>query len=100
MHLHPNSHAGYYPGAERMALKILYNSGDGRLLGGQAGGADGVDKRLDVPATAMQAGMTVDDLANLELCYAPSVGSAKDPVNLAGMAAQNDLHGDVESVQW
>src|SRR5205814_583722 len=99
-HLHPNSHAGYYPGAQRMALKILYAPGSGRLLGAQAVGGEGVDKRIDVFATAMQAGMTVDDLANLELAYAPPFGSAKDPVNLAGMAAQNDLHAEIKTAQW
>ncbi len=100
VHLHPNSHAGYFPGAKPIALKILFSPGDGKLLGGQAVGSDGVDKRIDVLATALKAGMTVDDLADLELAYAPPYGSAKDPINLAGMAAQNLLVGDVEGIYW
>jgi rhodanese-related sulfurtransferase len=100
LHLHPGSHAGYYPGAKPVAIKILFAPDTGRLWGAQAVGADGVDKRMDVFATALKAGMTVDDLAELELSYAPPFGSAKDPVNLAGMAAQNVLSGDVELAQW
>jgi len=100
LHLHPNSHAGYYPGAEPIALKILFAPDTGRLLGAQAVGHDGVDKRIDVLATALKARMTVHDLADLELAYAPPYGSAKDPVNLAGMAAQNILAGDVVVAQW
>lgn len=100
LHLHPGSHAGYYPGAEPLAIKILFAPDTGHLLGAQIVGRDGVDKRLDVLAAALQAGMTVDDLAELELAYAPPFGSAKDPVNLAGMAAQNVRAGDVATVQW
>ena len=100
VHVHPGSHAGYYPGAEAIALKVLFAPGTGRLLGAQAVGRAGVDKRMDVLATALQAGMTVHDLAELELGYAPPFGSAKDAVNLAGMAAQNVLAGDVGQVQW
>ncbi|MFO1459744.1 MAG: FAD-dependent oxidoreductase [Verrucomicrobiota bacterium] len=100
LHLHPGSHAGYYPGAEPIALKILFAPDTGRLLGAQAVGRDGVDKRLDVLATALQAGMTVDGLAGLELAYAPPFGSAKDPVNLVGMAAQNVRNGEVLTAQW
>jgi NADPH-dependent 2,4-dienoyl-CoA reductase/sulfur reductase-like enzyme/rhodanese-related sulfurtransferase len=100
IHLHPNSHAGYYPGAEPIALKILFAPDTGKLLGAQAVGHEGVDKRIDVLATALKAGMTVNDLAELELAYAPPYGSAKDPVNLAGMAAQNVLAGDVAVAQW
>jgi NADPH-dependent 2,4-dienoyl-CoA reductase/sulfur reductase-like enzyme/rhodanese-related sulfurtransferase len=100
LHLHPASHAGYYPGAEPIALKVLFAPDTGKLLGAQAVGRDGVDKRLDVFATALKAGMTVHDLAELELAYAPPFGSAKDPVNLAGMAAQNVLAGDVALAQW
>ena len=100
LHLHPASHAGYYPGAEPIALKVLFDPSTGKLLGAQAVGRDGVDKRLDVLATALKAGMTMDDLAELELAYAPPFGSAKDPVNLAGMAAQNVLAGDVVLAQW
>ncbi len=100
LHLHPGSHAGYYPGAEPIAIKILFAPGTGKLLGAQAVGRDGVDKRIDVFATALKGGMTVHDLAELELAYAPPYGSAKDPVNLAGMAAQNALNGDVSLAQW
>ena len=94
VYLHPNDHAGYYPGAAAIHLKVLF-SPDGRLLGAQAVGREGVDKRIDVFATALRAGMTVDDLAELELAYAPPFGSAKDPVNMAGFMAQNLLRGDV-----
>ncbi len=100
VHVHPNSHAGYYPGAQPVALKLLFAPDSGRLLGAQAVGADGIDKRIDVLATALRAGMTVDDVADLELCYAPPFGSAKDAVNLAGMAAQNVLRGRVTPIQW
>lgn len=100
VHLHPDSHAGYYPGAEQMSLKLLFSPDDGKLLGAQAIGADGVDKRIDVLATALSAGMTVRDLVHLELAYAPPFGSAKDPVNLAGMVAENVLDGLVSVVQW
>lgn len=100
LHLHPGSHAGYYPGSEPIAMKILFAPDTGRLLGAQAVGRDGVDKRIDVLAAALQGGMTVHDLAELELAYAPPFGSAKDPVNLAGMAAQNVLAGDVRLAQW
>lgn len=100
LHLHPASHAGYYPGASPIALKVLFAPENGLLLGAQAVGCDGVEKRIDVLATALKAGMTVHDLAELELSYAPPFGSAKDPVNLAGMAAQNVLDGYVELAQW
>ena len=100
IHLHPNSHAGYYPGAKSLALKILFAPENGRLLGAQVVGEDGVDKRIDVLATALYAGLTIDDLAELELAYAPPFGSAKDPINLAGMAAQNLLAGLVRVAQW
>ncbi len=100
IHLHPGSHAGYYPGAEPIALKVLFAPDTGKLLGAQAVGHEGVDKRIDVLATALKAGMSVHDLAELELAYAPPYGSAKDPVNLAGMAAQNVLAGDVALAQW
>jgi NADPH-dependent 2,4-dienoyl-CoA reductase/sulfur reductase-like enzyme/rhodanese-related sulfurtransferase len=95
VHLHPGHHAGYYPGARPLHLKLLFAPGDGRVLGAQAVGGEGVDKRIDVIATAIRAGMTVHDLADLELAYAPPFGSAKDPVNLAGMAATNILNGDL-----
>lgn len=99
VHLHPNAHAGFYPGAAPIALKLIFGQ-DGRVLGAQAVGKEGVDKRIDVVATAIHGGMTVDDLAELELAYAPPFGSAKDAVNLAGMAAQNILNGDADVVQW
>ncbi len=100
VHLHPGSHAGYYPGAKPIHLKVLFAPDTGKLLGAQAVGEDGVDKRIDVLATALHHGATVHDLAELELAYAPPFGSAKDPINLAGMAAQNLLNGDVVAVQW
>ncbi len=100
LYLHPASHAGYYPGAQPIALKVLFAPETGRLLGAQAVGADGVDKRLDVFATALKAGMTVHDLAELELAYAPPFGSAKDPVNLAGTVGQNSINGLVTLAQW
>ncbi len=88
--IHPGSHAGYYPGSTPVHIKLLY-SPEGKLLGAQAAGYDGVDKRIDVLATAIRLGATVDDLTDLELAYAPPYGSAKDPVNMAGFVAQNDL---------
>ncbi len=100
VHLHPRSHASYYPGAEPIALKLLFAPETGRLLGAQAVGREGVDKRIDVLATALKAGMTVSDLAQLELAYAPPFGAAKDPINLAGMAAENVVQGRVEVIQW
>jgi NADPH-dependent 2,4-dienoyl-CoA reductase/sulfur reductase-like enzyme/rhodanese-related sulfurtransferase len=100
VHLHPGSHAGYYPGAEPIHLKVLFDPRTGKLLGAQAVGRDGVDKRLDVFATVLHHEGTVQDLAELELSYAPPFGSAKDPVNLAGMAAQNILAGDVRVGHW
>lgn len=94
VYVHPASHAGYYPGAHTISLKLLFSPEDGRILGAQAVGIDGVDKRIDVLATAMRAGMTVYDLEHLELAYAPPYGSAKDPVNYAGFVATNMLRGD------
>lgn len=93
-----NHHAGYYPGAKPLTLKVLWSPTDGRILGAQATGFEGVDKRLDVVATAIAGRMTVEDLAHLELSYAPPFGSAKDIVNLAGMAATNQLDGLIEPV--
>ncbi len=98
--LHPGSHAGYYPGSEPIAMKVLYAPITGKLLGVQAVGSEGVDKRIDVFASALKNSMTVHDLAELELAYAPPFGSAKDPVNLAGMAAENVLDGNVQLAQW
>lgn len=94
----PLSHAGYYPGAEQMTLKVLF-AGDGSILGAQAVGRDGVVKRIDVIATAMKLGAKVTDLTRLELCYAPPYGSAKDPVNLAGFVAENLINGN-EMTYW
>ncbi len=91
-------HASYYPGAAHLTLKILWQTETGKLLGGQATGSEGVDKRLDVLATAIRAGMTVEDLEQLELSYAPPFGSAKDPINLAGFSASNIRHDDVQVV--
>ncbi len=100
IHLHPLSHAGYYPGAATLALKILFAVPGGRILGAQCIGTDGVDKRIDIIATAIRAGMTVYDLQQLELAYAPPFGSAKDPVNMAGFVGGNILKGLVNSVTY
>jgi len=100
VHIHPSSHAGYYPGASQIHLKLIFDRSSGQIYGAQAVGKDGVEKRIDVIATAMQGHMTVEDLAELELCYAPPVGSAKDPVNYAGMAAQNIVEGLVSEIEW
>jgi NADPH-dependent 2,4-dienoyl-CoA reductase/sulfur reductase-like enzyme/rhodanese-related sulfurtransferase len=94
VYVHPAHHAGYYPGAEGMTLKLLFAPDDGRLLGAQGVGGAGVDKRIDVLSVALQARMTVYDLEELELCYAPQYGSAKDPVNMAGFVAAGWLRGD------
>lgn len=97
VHVHPASHATYYPGASQMAIKLLFNR-EGRILGAQAFGQDGVDKRIDVIATVIRLKGTVQDLAELELSYAPPYSSAKDPVNVAGYAAQNILTGKTEVI--
>lgn len=94
VYVHPAHHAGYYPGAEPMTLKIVFDPVSGKLLGAQAVGGAGVDKRIDVLAVAIQAGMTVFDLEEMELAYAPQFGSAKDPVNMAGFVAAGLLRGD------
>nr|KGA07404.1 MAG: CoA-disulfide reductase [actinobacterium acMicro-1] len=99
-HAHPGSHAGYYPGSETLALKVLFHPETGKILGAQATGSDGADKRIDVLATAIFAGLTVDDLMNIELAYAPQFGSAKDAVNLLGYVANNVWHKRTPSVQW
>lgn len=100
LHLHPAQHASYYPGASPFAFKVLFDPASGELLGAQAVGADGLDKRIDVIATAIHGGLTVDDLAELELCYAPPFGAAKDPVNMAGMVGKNVREGLVRLAQW
>lgn len=97
---HSDSHAGYYPGAEMLSIKLLFTPDDGELLGAQIVGKEGVDKRIDVLATALRANMTVFDLEELELAYAPPYSSAKDPVNIAGFVAANLLKGDVENTYW
>lgn len=94
IYIHPAHHAGYYPGAEQMALKVLFDPKTGKLFGAQGVGGAGVDKRIDVVATAIQAGMTVFDLEETELAYAPQYGSAKDPINMAGFVASGLLRGD------
>ena len=96
---HGGSHASYYPGAMPISLKLIY-APEGKILGAQAVGADGADKRIDVIATAIHAGMTVDDLADLELAYAPPFSSAKDPVNIAGYVAGNVLRGEHKVISW
>ena len=95
VYIHPSGHASYYPGTAPMHIKLVFAPDTGKILGAQVVGADGVDKRLDVFATALRAGLTVHDLQNLELAYAPPFGSAKDPVNMAGFVASNLLQGDV-----
>ncbi len=99
-YLYPNSHAGYYPGAKPIAMKILFRKSDGRLLGAQAMGEDAVDKRISTLAMALQMGATVYDLEEAEVCYAPQFGSAKDPVNFAGMIAADILRGDMPIAHW
>ncbi len=100
IYLYPNSHAGYYPGAKYLAMKILFSKSDGRILGAQAVGQDGVDKRVDAIAMAIQLGATVYDLEEAELCYAPQFGSAKSPVNFAGMVGADVLRGDMPLSHW
>ncbi|AXA35918.1 MAG: CoA-disulfide reductase [Candidatus Sumerlaea sp.] len=100
IHLHPASHASYYPGAKPLSMKVIFDPENGRVLGAQIVGQETVDRRIDVLATAIRAGLTVDDLADLELAYAPPFGSAKDPVNIAGMIGQNVRNGLVSHAQW
>ncbi len=102
VYLFPNSHSGYYPGAKMIRMKFIFRKSDGRVLGAQAVGEDGpaVDKRISAISVAIQMGATVHDLEESELCYAPQFGSAKDPVNFAGMIAGNVLRGDVPLSHW
>lgn len=100
IHTHPNSHAGYYPDAKQMALKLLFDPKTGEILGAQGVGIEGVDKRIDVIATAMRGEITAPELADLELAYAPPFGSAKDPVNMLGYIAENIMSGLIEVAQW
>ena len=97
--IHASHHAGYYPGASSMTIKLLFGP-EGRILGAQIVGAAGVDKRIDVIATALRAGLMVYDLEDLELAYAPPYGSARDPVNLVGFVASNILRGDAKVITW
>ena len=100
IYLYPNSNAGYYPGATPIAMKVLFRKSDGRLLGAQALGQNSVDKRISTMAAMLQMGATVYDLEEVELCYAPQFGSAKDPVNFAGMVAANVLSDDMPINHW
>ncbi|MCB9498768.1 MAG: CoA-disulfide reductase [Bacillales bacterium] len=97
IHIHPSSHAGYYPGAEPIALKVLFDPVSLKILGAEAVGKDGVDKRIDIIATAIYAGLKVTDLKNLELAYAPAYGNAKDPINMIGFIADNIVNGLVKT---
>ena len=99
VYLHPSDHVGYYPGASAIHMKLLYDA-EGRVLGAQAVGHAGVEKRIDVIAMAIQLGAKVYDLEEAELCYAPQFGAAKDPVNVAGMIASNELRGDLPQAKW
>ncbi|HWP97163.1 MAG TPA: FAD-dependent oxidoreductase [Syntrophomonadaceae bacterium] len=99
-HVHPFSHATYYPGARQMCIKLLFTPGEGRVLGAQIVGSEGVDKRIDVLATAIRSGLSVFDLQELELAYAPPFSSAKDPVNMTAYVAGNILDHQVEVVYW
>jgi len=100
VYLHPTDHASYYPGASEMHLKLIFRRSDGLVLGAQAVGEKGVERRIDVISFAIQKGSTVFDLEEAELCYAPQFGMAKDPVNLAGMVAANFFRGDVRLAKW
>lgn len=100
IHTHPNNHAGYYPGAKRVSMKVLFDPSTGAILGAQAIGEDGVDKRIDVIATAIAGELMIDDLMDLELAYAPQFGSAKDAINIAGYVGNNVFNGTTPTVQW
>jgi len=100
VYLYPRNHVAYYPGSQEIMMKVIFSAGDGRVLGAQAVGREGVDKRIDVIALAIQKGATVFDLEEAELCYAPQYGAAKDPVNVAGMIAANALRGDAWLAHW
>jgi NADPH-dependent 2,4-dienoyl-CoA reductase/sulfur reductase-like enzyme/rhodanese-related sulfurtransferase len=100
IYLHPGHHANYYPGAKPITIKLIFSTKDGRMLGAQAVGEEGVEKRIDAIAMAVQRGSTVFDLEEAELCYAPQFGTAKDPVNMAGMIAANVMRGDAPVAHW
>jgi NADPH-dependent 2,4-dienoyl-CoA reductase/sulfur reductase-like enzyme/rhodanese-related sulfurtransferase len=100
VYAHPRNHVGYYPGAQTINMKLLYDTTDGRVLGAQAIGPDGAERRIDVIAMAIQMGASVFDLEEAELCYAPQYGAAKDPVNMVGMVAANAMRGDLPITHW
>lgn len=100
VHIHPGSHAGYYPGSFPISLKMTFDPKTGKIFGAQGVGIDGVEKRIDVLATAIKGGLTVFDLPDVETCYAPPYNSAKDPVNMLGYYASNILEDMVETIQW
>lgn len=100
IYIHPSSHAGYYPGATTIHLKLLYRKSDGLILGAQGIGEEGVERRIDIIAMAIQKHGTIFDLEEAELCYAPQYGGAKDPVNFAGMVAAAVMRGDMPTVHW
>jgi len=100
IYLHPGHHVNYYPGAKPITMKLIFSTEDGKVLGAQAVGEEGVERRVDVIAMAIQRGATVFDLEEAELCYAPQFGAAKDPVNVAGMIAANALRGDAPVAHW
>jgi rhodanese-related sulfurtransferase len=100
VYLYPGHHVSYYPGSSSIAMKVIFSTEDGRVLGAQAVGREGVDKRIDVISVAIQNNATVFDLEEAELCYAPQYGAAKDPINVAGMIAANALRGDAPLAHW
>lgn len=100
VYLHPGHHVGYYPGAQPIHMKVLFRRSNGRILGAQAVGSEGVEKRIDVIVMALQLGGNMHDLSEAELCYAPQFGAAKYLVNLAGFIAENTRSGDVPLARW
>ncbi|BAX53410.1 Coenzyme A disulfide reductase [Photobacterium damselae subsp. piscicida] len=100
VYVHTASHASYYPGAETVSLKLLFETTSGKILGAQAVGKDGIDKRIDILAVAQRAGMTVEQLQHVELTYAPPYGSAKDVINQAAFVASNIIKGDATPIHY
>lgn len=100
VHIHPNSHAGYYPGSFPIYIKMTFDPNTGQIFGAQGVGIDGVEKRIDILATAIKGGLTVFDLPDVEVCYAPPYNSAKDPVNMLGYYASNVIEGILDTIQW
>nr|WP_312215549.1 CoA-disulfide reductase [Clostridioides sp.] len=100
VHIHPNSHAGYYPGSFPIYIKMTFDPNTGQIFGAQGVGIDGVEKRIDILATAIKGGLTVFDLPDVEVCYAPPYNSAKDPVNMLGYYASNVIEGMLDTIQW